>query len=305
VNCTNYFASALQEGYFGAYAQIAASVLSCGLLALISLHHTSLAEFAFVMGCPPLLATGVLGGYLFLVRHPGLRPSIRQYSFASLREITGCGTPILLSGLADVAIIYTANVLIAHRVGPGAVPSYAIPMSSFMVASTICYGLVSPYQPAYAEAFARGDCEWIRKTAIRVVGRNLVIISNCGLGLVVLGPTAIRLWTHGRVTAGCGFLCAMAVYFLVNVWTTANGVLLIGIGRVKTKAALHSTVAAVFVLGTWFLLPKLGIVAVPLAGTLAFLIDVAVSLPLALRHLRAHDCRHSLSDRAPLDATIA
>src|SRR5207237_194942 len=113
----------------------------------------------------------------------------------------------------------------------------------------------------------------------------------CGLSLVICGPAAIRLWTHGRVAVTVSLLCAMAIHFTVNVWTTTNGILLIGIGRVKTKAAIHAFVAATHILGAWFLLPRLGLMAVPVAGTAGYLIDAALSLPIALRHLRTQSQR--------------
>lgn len=285
VNSANYFASAVQEGYLTAYAQTSASLLTCILLVLLSLGKPSLAQFALVMGCPTVLATTVLAGYLFLSRYRAARPAIRFYSFDSLRAISACGTPILMSQLADLAIIYSANLVISHRLGPSTVPSYAVPFSALMVASTICYGLAAPYQAAYAEAMARGDIEWIRQTAFRVLKRNMAIISACGVAFAVAGPVGISIWTRGKVTPSFSLLGAMAIYSALSVWATSNGVLLNGIGRVKTKAAMHSSVAAAFVLAAWFSICHLGLMAVPLAGIAAHLLDLALSLPLALQTL--------------------
>jgi O-antigen/teichoic acid export membrane protein len=286
LNCSNQFAAALQCGYLGAYSQICASVLSCALLVVISFRGASVIQFALVMGVPPVLANFVLACYLFLIRHPGFRPSISQRSLASLRAISGCGTPIFISQLADMAVLYSANLLIANRLGPGAVPYYAVPFSAFMIAGALCWGPVAPYQPAYAEALGRGDFDWIRRTAIRVLKQNVALMGAAGLAVIAFGGFAIRIWTHGRVTSTRTFLAALAVYFVCAAATAVNGVLLIGIGRVKTKAALQGCVAAFCVLGSWLLLPRFGIVAVPVATTAGYFIDAAVALPLALRHLR-------------------
>ena len=292
LNCANQFASALQCGYLGAYGQVGASVLSCALLVLISLRGASLIQFALVMSVPPVLASFALACYLFFIRYPDFRPSIGHRSFASLRAISGCGTPIFVSQLADMAVLYSANLLIANRLGPASVPTYAVPYSAFMIAGALCWGLVAPYQPAYAEAFGRGDREWIRSTALRVVKRNVALMGACGLAMVAFGPYAIHFWTRGRVTSTRTLLAALAVYFVCSAWTSANGVLLIGIGRVKTKAALQGCVAAFCVLGSWLLLPRFGIIAVPVASAAGYFIDAAVSLPLALRHLRHIDQQH-------------
>jgi O-antigen/teichoic acid export membrane protein len=159
--------------------------------------------------------------------------------------------------------------------------------------------MVAPYQAAYAEALARGDREWIRKTATRVLKRNVALMGTGGLGMIVFGPYAIHFWTRGRVTSPRAFLAAMAVYFVCMVWTSANSFLLIGIGRVKTNGALHGCVAAVYLLGSLLLLPRFGVIALPITGAAGYLIDGALSLPLALRHLGSPDARAAARTGAP------
>jgi O-antigen/teichoic acid export membrane protein len=83
----------------------------------------------------------------------------------------------------------------------------------------------------------------------------------------------------------------MAVHFVCFVWTSVNGILLFGIGRVKTNAALHGCVAVVYVLGSLLLLPRFGVIALPIAGAAGYLIDAALSMPLAFRYLHHLDSR--------------
>lgn len=164
-------------------------------------------------------------------------------------------------------------------------PAYTVPATAFVIAATLCYSLTVPYQPAYAEAGARGDREWLRRTAYRLLRRNIAIAALAGTALVVAGPFAIRLWTRGQVIPTRSFLGALAVYYVASTWTMSNGVLLIGIGRVRTKAVLQACVATVHVAGAWFLLPRLGLIAVPVAGIAGYMIDMSLSLRLALRHI--------------------
>jgi hypothetical protein len=73
------------------------------------------------------------------------------------------------------------------------------------------------------------------------------------------------------------------------VWAETAGVLLIGLGRVALKAVLQISVGVVFVIGAFYLLPQLGIIAVPLAGMGAYLIDVFISLPFAWSHIKRQE----------------
>jgi O-antigen/teichoic acid export membrane protein len=80
----------------------------------------------------------------------------------------------------------------------------------------------------------------------------------------------------------------MSLYYLLMACSATNGILLAGIGRVKTKALLHLAVATVFVAGAWVLMPSLGILALPVAGSAGYLLDAAIALPCALRHIARH-----------------
>lgn len=288
LNAAAPLSAALQEGYLGAYAQIAGSLLSVALVFALALGPVSTASFAIAMSAPALVSACALAAYVLLIRHPGLRPAPRFCSLASARTIAAYGTPLIAVQLGDLAILYSTNVLIANRLGPAQVPAYSVPAAAFLVAATACYGLASPYLAAYAEARGRGDWEWIRAAALRILGITCGLMLAAGAALVLAGAFAIGLWTGGRVVPARALLAAMSVYYLLMACSAANGILLAGIGRVKTKAILHLAVAAVFTAGAWALMPSLGILALPVAGSAAYLIDAAVALPCALRHIARH-----------------
>ncbi len=66
------------------------------------------------------------------------------------------------------------------------------------------------------------------------------------------------------------------------VSAATNGVLLIGLGRVWARALLQVIASTTFIIAAWVMLPRLGLVAVPIAGIIAFIIDPLISLPYAL-----------------------
>jgi O-antigen/teichoic acid export membrane protein len=285
LNAVGPLCSALQEGYFGAYVQIAGSILSIALVFALTLGRVTIAGFAIVMSAPALVSSCALAAYVLLVRHRTLRPALRFCSIASAKTIAAYGTPLLAVQLGDLAILYSTNVLIASRLGPAQVPAYSIPAAAFLIAGTACYGLASPYLAAYAEARGRNDWEWIRTAAFRILGITCGLMLLAGFAMVLAGTFAVSLWTAGRVVPGRQLLFAMSLYYLLMACSAANGILLAGIGRVKTKALLHLVVATVFVAGSWVLMPTLGILALPVAGSAGYLVDAAVALPCALRHI--------------------
>jgi O-antigen/teichoic acid export membrane protein len=118
-----------------------------------------------------------------------------------------------------------------------------------------------------------------------------VLLGGGGTVLVLLGPAAIRLWAGRNIQPSTALLVVLAGFCLLKAISNANGVLLTGLGLVKLLAGLYLTVAALYVVGAWFLLPRLGLLAIPLAGAAAHLLDAGISFPCALRHIRSQDRR--------------
>ncbi|HUP04960.1 MAG TPA: lipopolysaccharide biosynthesis protein [Bryobacteraceae bacterium] len=286
---------ALQEGYFKNYAQIGAGVLSLGALAALAWRGGSLIAFALVMGLPPLAADVVLTAYFLYWRHPHLRPSLRHWRKRYLKGLLHIGGPMAVVQLADVAIMYSINIMIANRLGAASLPLYAVPATAFIVITGLIYNWTSPYLSAFAEATARGDWHWIRQAALRNLSLAVAAMAAGSAGLVVLGPYVISFWTHRQVVPGRMLLLCLGLFYIMMTWASTNGTLLVGLGMVKTKAALECAVAAVYVGLSWACLPKFGLTAVPLAGCVAYGIDVLLSLPLALRRIG-----HSAAERIPL-----
>jgi O-antigen/teichoic acid export membrane protein len=238
------------------------------------------------MALPPLLANLTLGLYVFGWRHPDLRPRPSLASFRSLRVLAGYGGPLVLVEVGNVAMLYSTNLLIANRLGPAAVPQFSVPNSVLFVLISPLYLLVAPYVAAFAEASGRGDWVWLRRRALTNLRNTVGLVLPGSVGLIAFGREVIRIYTRSIVVPTPAFLVAMAAYGLLMVWAMTNGILLIGLGRVGVKGALHLSVAVVFVSVSWLLLPSVGVIAVPIAGVLAYLVDAIWSLPVALRHIR-------------------
>jgi O-antigen/teichoic acid export membrane protein len=231
----------------------------------------------------------VLAIILLTGRHHALCPSWRLWNLSSFRAIMRVGGPLFLLQLSDLAILNTANVLIANRLGPSEVPRYAVPFALLSTFSRVCYILAAPYWPAYAEAVWRGDWQWIRGTAARLLGATAGLMALGGAGTLLAGPALIRWWAGGSATPPAALLAWMTPYFLVMVASTTNGILLNGLGLVGVRAYLRVPVGLAHIIGGWWLLPQFGLLAIPLAGGIGFLADCVVLTPYAFRSLRQRE----------------
>jgi len=278
--------SGLQEGYSGSFASLAGSVGSLVLLLPLLWRGASLLAYALVMGLPLLAAQLGLGAFLFGSRHRELLPSWRLCNGRSLRMVFNIGGPMALDQFANIGILYSANILIANRLSPAVVPKYAIPYSLFAIVNGAAYLIANSYMPAFAEASANADWNWIRRRASRSLYANLGVVTAINAVLLIAARNVIAVWAGHEMVPTIGFLLALASYSLLRAYSETNGVLLVGLGLVKIKALLQLMVAVIMVAGGWFLLPKLGLPAIPILGSVGCGLNGALALPCAVRHLR-------------------
>lgn len=280
----------LQEGYIASYIDCGSSVV--GLLALTAVYafKGNLVHFAIAVAAPSLLINLALAGWMFTVHRPELRPSVHHASTASLRIVARFGAPLFIAQVANLAVLYSSNILVANALGPAEVPKFAVPNSLFMIAAGACMMLVQPYVPAIAEAAQRGDWLWIRRASSRNLLATLVLMTSANVALILAGRPIIRLWAGPELAPDWRFLLAMCVYYTVLAAMGSAGVVLVGLGRLVPRAVLHVAGAIAFVGAAWLLTPKLGVIAIPVAGSAAFAWVVVAWTLVAVRHVSSQ-CR--------------
>ena len=158
LNVVTSMCTAFQESYLVSAATTIATLASVSLLGVMwSFRQSNLTTFALTQTVPVVLATGVLGAYCFLKRHPDIRPTYKLVSISLAKEIARPSLLIFVSQIGDMLIHYSTNLVVASSFGPAQVPRYAVPYSMFMIAQSTAYNILQPLWPAYSEAFARGD----------------------------------------------------------------------------------------------------------------------------------------------------
>jgi O-antigen/teichoic acid export membrane protein len=180
-----------------------------------------------------------------------------------------------LSAMSSVAL-NVDNPLVAHVLGLTVAAHYAVVGKLFGVLS-LFVGLVGmTIWPANGAALARGEVAWVRRTTRRMVVLNGLVVGTAGLALVVCGHRLLDLWVGGVDVAvvPVGVLAGLALWsFLVAV---ASPLLLVqnSIGLLRPQfvgwAAFLLLATALKLAG----LREFGLVGLPLAGCLAYLLTI-------------------------------
>lgn len=282
-------ALAVQQGYWSQYCSILASALS--LLGLIGLaaRPCSLTTFALVMGLPQLAVAAALTVFLN-ARAPfkDLRPHMGLCTLESLRALSGFAVPVFWAQLAEVALTYSANLLIANRFGPAEVPRYAVPSSLYQFVGGTFGVLLQAYWPAFVEASHRSDWVWLRSASRRTLVLAVLGVGVGNVAVVAAGDAVVERLAGRQALPGQALLVCLAVYGVTATWAYGAGMVALGLGWLKLRAGLRLFSAAVHIFGFFWLAPVLGLLAFPVAGMSGLLTEAAVLTWMAERRMRVH-----------------
>jgi O-antigen/teichoic acid export membrane protein len=197
----------------------------------------------------------------------------------------GFAGPLTVYQLANLGVLYSANLLIANRLGAGMVPQYSVPYAAFAVFIATALLLVTPYTPALAEAKARGDWHWIEKRVVHLLLASIGMFMAGALVLTLAGQPFIRWWTHKAVHPTIGLLVALMIFGVFRVAGATINEVLTGLGLVRFTAGAFLATSVFYVVTSWLALPAFGLITVPVVCGIAQMVYLAVSLPVAFRHM--------------------
>jgi O-antigen/teichoic acid export membrane protein len=208
--------SGLQQGYFGSMWQ--AGSVAAGLLALIvaSRLHGGLVMLVIAMGLVPVLLQLVGLAWVLRVAECGRLLGPGRLIRADFSAVVGGGALMFLVNLQAIFWMSKDNVLIAHGLNLDEVGRYNTAWRVYTAAFGLLVGAVGgSLWPAYADAHARADVEWIRKTLRRTLRFGIAAMVGFGAVFVIAGPVFLEWYVGASLSADRSLLVWMGVYFTV------------------------------------------------------------------------------------------
>ncbi len=225
-----------------------------------------------------LLITAISSIWLYGWHKPWLAPTRTATDLEFARELFATSWMFFVANIAWLINSQTDNFIIAHYLGPAQVTPYAVTFRLFAYA-TLLQGLIFPsLWPAYTEAVARKDYDWIRG----VYRKNLrfsLLIAFCVLSvLTVFGQRIIGIWAGPLAVPPFSVIIWMAVWNLILAHLFVPSCLLQATGHI-TGLTIYGSVTAVLNLVLSILFVKsFGIAGVIAATVIAYI--VASYLPM-------------------------
>ena len=280
------FQEGLQEGFNSYLAQMAGNILALGFALIVVKLKLGLPWLVLSLLGGPLVANlGIFIGQFFVFK-PWARPAWADCDRGTTRGLLNTGLIFFLLNMLTLLGLQALDpFVIAHVLGSteGArqVTAYSVVQKLSQIAF-LYWALTQALWPAYAEAIARKDFNWVRRTILRSVRLSVVWGGLTGAALYLCGGWFIQRWVGPVLSASeCrSLLLGFAVYMVIYSFVLALAVIINGAHLLKEQLVFLSIAAPLAFIMKFFLCREFGAAGVVWASSVAF--GVAFILPAGL-----------------------
>jgi O-antigen/teichoic acid export membrane protein len=227
-----------QNGFITNLWASAGSAISLFTVLLAIHFRAGLVVLILGLSGAPVLASVFNAAHLFLVDRPWLLPRMRFFSRDIASRLLKTGLMFFCLQLAAALGYQSDNLVIAHLLGARMVASYAVPSRLFNILPLLIGIIAGPMWPAYADAVASGDGQWIRKTFKRTVIGLGTMTFAATLILVIYGNIILTLWVGPQMRVSFALLLAFGVRCVLSAYLQPLSFLLNGMGKLRAQAII-------------------------------------------------------------------
>lgn len=219
------------------------SLLSLLAVLLVIHFRGSLPILVGAYAASSMIANAACLLWICWIQKPWMKPWPDHVDPKVIGRIFHSGIHFFLIQIAGLAVFNSDNLIIAHYLSPAQVTPYSVTwrlVNYIAVAQTLLFPAL---WPAYSEAYANGQMDWIRKTYRRI--RNLttmLLTAGCAL-TVLLGRTIIRIWAGPAAVPSESLICLMCVWIVIYAFA-ANQSCLMGATFRTGKQAFVAVLSA-------------------------------------------------------------
>ena len=274
-----------QELHRNNFATCAGAVAGVAGLALGILLRVSM-PVLFVMsaGC---LAFASLATLLVTVlwAKPWLRPRASIIDCSAIKELLDSGLSFFLIQVAGVIVFSSDNLVVSHYLGAAEVTPYSVTWRLVGLAALLQSLIFPALWPAYAEAYARCDYGWIRRTFALTMKGTVALNLAAVILLTLFGRAVIRIWAGPAAVPTTQLLLAMGVWTLISGFMSVESCLLAALNRTREQAVLSIAAAIVNIVLSIVLVRHVGAVGVIGGTILSYVLVLVVPQSMIVRSL--------------------
>lgn len=194
----------------------------------------SLIALAFAISAMPILVIAAASLILYSNKFKQVAPNIHTVNMSYVKDIFSLGVKFFIIQIQVVVLFQATNILISNVSGPNEVTSYNIAYKYMSVAMMIYNIILAPLWPAFTDAYAKKDYDWMRRIYNKIVKVYILSVVIISL-MVVVSPVVYRLWIGSADLVPILMTAVVAIYIAVNSWDSLQVYVINGIGTVKLQ----------------------------------------------------------------------
>jgi O-antigen/teichoic acid export membrane protein len=260
----------LQRAYIAHAAVAIGAAISIALLLYAAAQQARIAYLLLACIAPPALACLVL---VYHLRSEGLTQGALQ-SFTLKQEwktLLKPGALFMLLQLGAITATSADALIVSATLGAQALAVYAVGQRLFQLVAQPFAILNTPLWPAYADAHARGDKPFIARTLkwsmLASLGGAVLLVAL----VILLREPLISIWTQGHIQLPLMLALAMGAWCVLEITGGAFAMFLNGCGVIAPQVVIVSLFVVIAVSTKIAAALNFGLIAVPIAGALAYL----------------------------------
>ncbi|BAL97463.1 lipopolysaccharide biosynthesis protein [Rubrivivax gelatinosus] len=261
----------MQQGYWNGIAQFVCAILTLAAVPLTLQHDGSVA--GLVLATLGIQAgVNIVNTLIWLARHGLLDPSEwrNTLDFPTVGALLRSGSLFLSLQLAAAFAFQSDSIVITQTLGQAAYGDFAVTQKLFLFVSMVLSASLVGLWPAFGDAIAKRNTDWIIKTLWRsAIGAASVALASV-LALSAAMPWIMKNWMHGQVNPSWSLVAALATWTVIDAAANVLGAFMNGANILRAQLFFAVTMAICAFGAKWLLTPTLGTTGAVLATILAY-----------------------------------
>ena len=248
MNVQNSIYCAYQDGFLSNAWGIAMNVSGLAALVIVSRFQGGLPQLVLAISGTRTFLAFINIYYIFFKRYPWLRPAPSAVRWHCLHRLFKLGAKYFVVQLGSLGVYQSQPMIITQILGPAKVMVFVVTQKVITLPMDVIYMSTAPFVPAFGEAKAREDWNWIKRAYRNATLGSVAAGVPILLAVALLAKPLIRIWAGPAAVPDTSLILWLSAYNLIGVMLMATGQFLIGVERVNALA-LSLTLCALGTIG--------------------------------------------------------
>lgn len=264
-------------------------------------NEWSYSAILFGISSGPVLAS-LVASAVFYGQNPDLRPQAAPPLDATGRSLLQLGVGFLAIQISSAVAMNVDILIAAHTLDAERLADFSATLRLFLVLGGVVTVTMLPLWPANADALARGDVAWVRRTTRRMIALGLGTTLALGVLLTGLGPLVLPVVLGESYEVDSRLMIGLTLQWCLVAAASPFFMLQNSVGELRTQFVAWPAFLLLAVPSKWFVASRLDAAWLPYVGSVMYASIVfsaaVLGARLALRG-RAQDTPRTIGRRVP------